>query len=134
MALDRIVPETDQGRADWPRLVAQVVNSHSRALSGLGTTGIVTGTTRTIAATGSVAADDYLIRCDCTAGAITVNLPAAASSAGRVLAVKKVDASANGVTLDGNGAELIDGAATLAWATQYQSYTVICDGTGWNII
>ena len=30
--------------------------------------------------------------------------------------------------------ETIDGATTLAITTQYQSYTVICDGTGWWII
>lgn len=90
--------------------------------------------TRTITATGSPTADDYLILVDASAGAVTVNLPAAASSAGRIFQCKKKDASANAMTLDGNGSETIDGAGTLATTTQYTSFTVICDGTEWWVL
>lgn len=90
--------------------------------------------TRTITATGSPTANDYLLIVDATAGAVTVNLPAAASSTGRVLQCKKKDASANAMTLDGNGAETIDGAATLSTTTQYAAFTVACDGTEWWIL
>lgn len=89
---------------------------------------------RSVSSTTTAASNDYAILVNASGGAVTINLPAAAAATGQVLNVKKTDASANGVTLDGNGAETIDGAATLAWTTQYQSYTVICDGTGWSII
>lgn len=90
--------------------------------------------TRTITTTGAPTATDYLILCDATSGAITVNLPAVASSAGRVLVVKKTDASINSVTLDGNGAETIDGAATKILATQYAVLNIQCNGAAWWII
>lgn len=89
---------------------------------------------RTITATGSPTPDDYLIIVDAAAGAVTVNLPAAASSVGRILQCKKKDASANAMTLDGNGAETIDRAATLSTTTQYTAFTVACDGTEWWIL
>lgn len=124
----RPVPETFN-RQDWPRLVAARTKDHEDRISAVERVSI-----RTITASASVADSDVVLLVDATAGAVTVTLPAAASSSGRVLYVKKTDASGNAVTLDGNASETIDGATTLAIATQYQSYTVICDGTGWWII
>ncbi len=89
---------------------------------------------RTISATATPAADDYTLLVDASGGAVTVNLPAAASSAGRILVVKKIDAVANAVTLDGNGAETIDGAATVATSTQWVAFTIQCNGTAWFVI
>jgi hypothetical protein len=37
------------------------------------------------------------------------------------------------VTVDGNASETIDGALTYALAVQYQSITIISDGTNWHI-
>jgi hypothetical protein len=53
---------------------------------------------RTLAATGGVNQNDFYLKVDATAGAVVVNLPAAASHPGRVLVIKKKDASANAVT------------------------------------
>ena len=89
---------------------------------------------RTITASAAAAADDYMLLCDATSAAITVTLPAAASNAGRVILVKKIDVSANAVTIDGAGAETIDGAATQSTTTQWTSFSVQCDGTGWFIV
>lgn len=71
---------------------------------------------------------------DATAAAVTANLPTAASNKGRRITVKKVDASANAVTLDGSGAETIDGAATLATTTQWAAFTIVSDGSGWLVV
>ena len=74
-------------------------------------------------------------RCNSTAtGAMTANLPTAAGITGRVYTVKKIDASANAVTLDGNASETIDGAATYALTAQWDSVTIISDGSNWEII
>ena len=67
-------------------------------------------------------------------GAVTVTLPAVGASEGLVMTIKKIDASANAVTIDGAGAETIDGAATKSLASQYKAYTVMSDGTEWRII
>lgn len=75
-----------------------------------------------------------LILCDCSAGAITLNLPAAASSEGFSYAITKTDSGANTVTIDGNGAETVNGETTQVISRQYTSITVVCDGTGWNIV
>jgi hypothetical protein len=69
---------------------------------------------------------------DASGGAITATLPAAASNAGLVIAIEKSDSSANAVTVDANGAELIDGATTQIIGKQHEVMILICDGTGWS--
>jgi hypothetical protein len=77
---------------------------------------------------------DHVILVDASGGAVTINLPAAAGANGRMYQIKKTDSSGNAVTIDGNGAETIDGATTLSTTTQYQSFTIVCDGSGWWVI
>lgn len=89
---------------------------------------------RTITVTGSPTADDCLILVDAAGGAVSVNLPPVASSARRVLTVKKIDASGNAVTIDADGGELIDGLTTQPLAAQYDALTIQCDGAAWWII
>lgn len=76
---------------------------------------------------------DYLLLANTAGGAITINLPAVATSAGRRLKIKKTNAEANNVTIDGAGAETIDGAATQVLAAQWASVDIHCDGTAWFI-
>lgn len=78
--------------------------------------------------------DDMVILVDATGAARTITLPTAASAKWNPFVVKKVDASANTVTLDGNGAETIDGAATQVLAAQWASLTCVSDGVAWFII
>lgn len=61
-------------------------------------------------------------------------LPAAATCVGRIYAIKKVDATAYTVTIDPNGAELIEGAATLVLSAQWESVLIQSDGTGWHVL
>lgn len=78
---------------------------------------------------------DRYIRADATAGAFTITLPSAATvGAGWVLTVKKIDTSVNVVTIDGDGAETIDGAASYDLADAYEAVTLVSDGTNWDII
>ena len=73
-----------------------------------------------------------------TTGAIAnvlVNLPVAADSVGVKLTVKKVDADLKSAVITPNdGAETIDGAATLELAAQYDVVTIQCDGTVWHVV
>jgi hypothetical protein len=88
----------------------------------------------TVTATTALTDAHHTVLCDATSGAITINLPAASTATRRIYNVKKIDASANAVTIDGNGAETIDGAATKAIATQWQSFTVQSNGTAWFVL
>jgi len=78
-----------------------------------------------------IAAYDAVIRCDASAGALTISLPTASGITGKAYLIKKVDSSANAITIDPYGTETIDGAATVTLASQYDSVIVVSDGTNW---
>lgn len=92
---------------------------------------------RTLAATG----DEALTTADLgklilvpNTGAKTLTLPLAADAAGRGLTVKKTAAAAEAVTIDGNGAETVDGAANNAEIdAANDTVTLVSDGTSWHI-
>jgi len=77
---------------------------------------------------------DRTILCDCTGGAIQVDLIAAASAPNRMLSVKKIDSSENAVTIDANSTEEIDGELTEVLATQFASVSLETDASDWWII
>ena len=82
----------------------------------------------------TVLATDGTIRCDCASGVVSVVLPAATGS-GRVLNVKKIDASANAVTVTPDGAETIDGETTQVIDGQYDNMQIQDAAAGaWDII
>lgn len=82
----------------------------------------------------TIGAGDSVILGNATAGAFTVTLPTAVGIAGRQYIIKKIDSSANAVTLDGAGSETIDGAATVALSAQWARSTVVSDGANWLLI
>jgi hypothetical protein len=70
-----------------------------------------------------------------TGGAVTITLPSAATAGdGAIVAVKKIDASANAVTIDTTGGQTIDGSASKSLSTQYGQRTVVSDGANWHAI
>ena len=64
-------------------------------------------------------------------GNVTLTLPAPQTVPGFRVEVKKLTA-ANTLTLSSSAN--IDGAGTLAWTTQYQSYSVVATGDTWVIV
>lgn len=54
---------------------------------------------------------NYIYQVDCTGGNITINFPTAVGNTA-TYGIKKIDSSANTITLDPFGAQTIDGAAT----------------------
>lgn len=89
---------------------------------------------RTLTANGTATEGDMVLRVDATAGAIVVALPPAASVKGLTLVVKKVDASANAVAVDADGAETIDGASSASTTTQYDVFRLLSNGTSWDLL
>lgn len=90
---------------------------------------IVTKTT-----TYTATVSDYTILCDATGGGFTVTLPAATSFSGGILCIKKIDATGNTVTIDGNASETIDGATTQSLDVTQEAITIQSSGTNWFII
>jgi hypothetical protein len=115
---------------DMVLLVYSTALTKWRCMYGGKRTPSITTKTTTYTAT---AADDILLG-DATSGAFSITLPAATSSTGLVLTIKKIDASANAVTIDGNASETIDGATTKALSSQYASYEIACNGSAWYIV
>lgn len=70
---------------------------------------------------------------DGTSGNVLVSMPAAASNAGVTWVFKRVDESANAVTLDPNASELIDSFTTLE-LNAWESLTLSSNGTKWLLI
>ena len=81
--------------------------------------------------TGSITAGEesvYLV--NTSGGAVTITLPSASSSKGRIYFFKLVEGLSN-LTIDGAFSELIDGAETFVLNAVFKSVTLLCDGTSW---
>lgn len=93
-------------------------------------------TTRVVAATTTLTQNDYILSVEAPTANVTVNLPPVASvPAGRVYIVKRDATATFTVTLDGDGAETINGAATRAVgaAATPGAVTVFSDGGEWHV-
>ena len=77
-------------------------------------------------------ANDY-IEADATSAAFTVTLPSA-PLAGTQVAVKKIDASANIVTVVGQDSTTIDGDANATIVSQWAGATFLFNGTNWRVL
>lgn len=75
-----------------------------------------------------------LVTIDASGAVATVGLPVAATAGdGFRVTIKKIDSSSNSVTIDGSGAETIDGAANVVITNQWTAFTLVCNGTSWAI-
>jgi hypothetical protein len=79
--------------------------------------------------TSLTAAQQGVVLVNTSGGGITVQLPVATNSAGYSYTIKNT--GVNTVTVDGNGAETIDGVASTDIPTQYGFITLVCDGNAW---
>lgn len=82
----------------------------------------------------AVTQDNEIVLGNATGGGFSVTLPAAAGCKGWKETIKKIDASANAVTVDADGGETIDDDTTVIIDTQYGAIQIVCDGTEWWIV
>lgn len=114
---------TDDRTPGWGRAVAGAVNwllnrrTASRAVTG----------------SGAIAVDDYMLLVDASGGAVVLTLPPVSKAPDAAFLIKKTDATANTVTVDGNGAETIDGAATKVISSQWEAYQFYSNGSAWFV-
>jgi hypothetical protein len=111
----------------WTNLYAQTANTTYLFAKGLRLNSVLKSGTYTLAD------NDFLVRADASGGAFTLNLPSAGTFSGQVYVIKKVDSSANAVTIDASTTQTIDGELTQMLETQYASLTLVCDGSNWHI-
>jgi len=105
------------------------------AIDDLAARGVAEGVT-TVSITSALGVDDGPL-IDVTAGSITITLPAAASAAvGKTYHIKDTDglAAATNITIDGDGAETIDGETTFILSSNFQGITVVNLGDKWTVI
>lgn len=85
--------------------------------------------------TNAIGASQFTILMNASSGHCKAQLPAVATCAGRIYNFKRIDSSANGVKIESNGSEEIDGSTNdLDLTNQYQSFTLQSDGSRWWII
>lgn len=109
--------------------VGSITNYFARTFSNAVFTNVQTIT----AATDSLVTTDTTNLCDCTLNQIDIDIPTSSSDyVGNEYVIKKIDASANTVVITPTG-RTIEGAASLTLTTQYESVSIISDGTNWFI-
>lgn len=77
---------------------------------------------------------DSAILGNATSAAFTVTLPTAVGVAGQTYFIKKTDSSGNAVTVGTTSSQTIDGVTTYVLGAQYQSVSVVSDGSNWQAI
>ncbi|MDD3102528.1 MAG: hypothetical protein PHE59_05285 [Patescibacteria group bacterium] len=96
-------------------------------VNGSFTRAIVTKTS-----TDTATASDDIILCDASGGGFVITLPTAVGIAGREYTIKKIDSSANQCGYTTTSGQTIDGVAlTYQLGTQWQTRTMVSDGTNW---
>lgn len=82
---------------------------------------------RTARASETITANDQTVLYDATSAAITATLPPAAQAQGLLVTLKKIDASANVVTIQGT----VDATVNPTLSARWSSLTVQSDGSAW---
>lgn len=91
----------------------------------------------TRAASGAIiAAIGEIVRCDPSGAGFTVTLPLInIFNENQMVVIKNTTSSANVITINGNGAQTVDGAANTTIAVGFGSVTLMSDGvSNWNIV
>jgi hypothetical protein len=81
----------------------------------------------------AILSSDDVITCDATSAAFTVTLPDAIPLKGKIFDIKKIDSTINAATIATTSSQTIDGITSRLLNSQYQSLTVISDGSNWSV-
>jgi len=87
-----------------------------------------------VTASYTMSVDDSVVLVDASGGARTVTLKPARECEQKRITIKKIDSSGNAVTIDADGSETIDGAATKSLASQYNYIELVAEGGAWWIV
>ena len=82
----------------------------------------------------TVTLTDCTVLANAATGNVTITLPTSVGATGRTYAVKKIDSSANVVTIATTSSQTIDSFTTEVLARQFDAVQVQSDGSNWFII
>lgn len=82
----------------------------------------------------TIATSDDIVLCNASAGAFTVTLPTASGNTGRQFVIKRMNSGGNAVTVAAASGQTIDGSGSVSLFAQYQSITVVSDGSDWIVV
>lgn len=99
------------------------------AVSDLG--GVSAASVSTQTNTFTIPSANYVLLADGTSSAWTATLPTAVGNTGMMVTVKKIDSTANAITIGTTLSQTIDGASTKSLAAQWDSLTFVSDGSNW---
>ena len=85
----------------------------------------------TVAVNADAVLSENLVLANASAGALALTLIPALDYRDQIMAVKKIDATANLVLIGTTGGELIDGGTTATISVQYQTIRLQSDGSQW---
>jgi hypothetical protein len=118
----------------FTRLAIGNSNQVLKVASSLPSWGDVTFNTTSKTANYTIATSDTVVLADATSGSVTITLPTASSASGYRFFIKRIDNSANSVSVQRQGSDTIDGATSQSLSLQYMSITVVSNGSNWYII
>lgn len=131
---------TATGSITSAQLLASLSNETGTGVAVFGTSPTIatpnlTYTISTKTANYTVVLTDVTVKANTTSTAITFTLPTASSASGKIFNFKRADSgTTNALTIQANGAELIDGTNTKVTTAAYGGFTVHSDGTTWSVL
>lgn len=105
-------------------LETKVLNVSERLISN-GSSYIAT---RVLTSDATLSQGDYCIFCDTSGGVVTITPPDAGKNKGKVYIIKKISSDTTAMNVAG----LANGTIVIVY--QYESLTIVSDGTNWQII
>lgn len=131
-----LVNPTDTGSSTGTKLLAdfQIGSSSKAKIDSVGQVSAAGFAPALVSKTSAytLTTSDCVVLANATSAAFTLTLPSASSvPTGRQYLLKKVDSSANAVTIATTSSQTIDGSTTASLASQWSKLTVVSDGSNW---
>lgn len=130
--IDAPTPTTEDHLNIGDVITGDLVTQEVTFPGAVNTTSLIVGRTAT-AISGTFGANETIIGVTDTSASRTITLATAALTDGKTLAVQDESGGAvtNNITIDTQGAELINGAASISITTNFGAFDLYSDGTNW---
>jgi hypothetical protein len=104
------------------------------ALNGITTAAGIRQALTTKTAAYTLTTLDYTVLGNATTASFSLTLPTSVGATGQVYIIKKVDSTANTVTITTTSSQTIDGSSSKVLSYQYDGFQLQSDGANWMII
>jgi len=136
-----LIADADGSPDNWsaiavPGTVLPIANGGTGATTAAGAVNaLIIAPSAVKTTTYAILTTDSAVLTDATSGSFTVTLPTAVGVAGKTYTIKRTDQTlANAVTIATTSSQTIDGATTRKLCTQYEQFTIVSDGSNWQVL